>query len=139
MLVPFSVIKAEIVIPAGAPTKSQLLAPGVSSNAFTYLLYVISPSAVPSTIKEEKAASVEFKVTVPVLVKSPETVREEVSSIVKVLPVVTITVLATACVPDIIGSLLKGPSKATISLLVGTAPVLQFNTSAQSLLVVPVQ
>jgi hypothetical protein len=71
---------------------------------------VISPVAVPSTIKEEKSSSVEFRVTVPVLVKSPETVREEVSSIVRVLPEATITFLATASVLDIEGLLANVPS-----------------------------
>ena len=79
----------------------------MSSYTFTYLLYTISPLAVPVTIREEKSSAVEFRVTVPVLVKSPETVREEVSSIVKVLPVATITVLATASVLDIEGSLVN--------------------------------
>ena len=50
---------------------------------------MISPVAVPVTIKEEKSSAVEFKVTVPLLVKSPETVKEEVSSMVRVLPEAT--------------------------------------------------
>ena len=65
----------------------------------------------PSTIKEEKSSSVEFRVTVPpLLVKSPETVKEEVSSIVRVLPEATITFLATASVLDIEGLLANVPS-----------------------------
>ena len=103
-------------------------------------MYIISPEAVPVTIKEEKSSAVEFRVTVPVLVKSPETVREDVSPIVRVLPVATVSDLAAASVlVDIKGSLVNVPSITTISLLVGAAPVLQFDTSAQSLLVVPVQ
>ena len=47
------------------------------------------PVAVPVTINEEKAASVEFRVTVPSFVKSPDTVKEEVSSMVRVLPEAT--------------------------------------------------
>ena len=73
------------------------------------------------------------------MVKSPETVREDVSSIVRVLPVATITVLATASVLDIEGSLVNVPSIKTLSLLVGTAPVLQFVAVAQSVLVTPFQ
>ena len=59
-------------------------------------MYVISPEAVPSTIIEEKSSAVEFKVTVPLLVKSPETLKEEVSSMVSVLPVETDIDKATA-------------------------------------------
>ena len=52
---------------------------------------MIFPVADPSTINEEKSFAVEFKVTVPLLVKSPETVKEEVSPIVNVLPEATVT------------------------------------------------
>ena len=59
---------------------------------------------------------------------------------VRVLPVATNSELAAASVlAKIEGSLVKVPSIKTISLLVGTAPVLQFVVVAQSLLVVPVQ
>ena len=75
MLAPFAVIKSATVITVGDPTRSQPpLLP--SSYTFTYLLYVIFPVAVPSTIKEEKSSAVEFRVTVPSLVKSPETVKD---------------------------------------------------------------
>jgi len=50
--------------------------------------------AVPVTIKEEKSFAVEFRVTVPLLVKSPDTVRDDVSSMVRLPPLSTIIVLA---------------------------------------------
>jgi len=67
----------------------------------TYLLYTTFPVAVPSTIKEEKSSAVEFKVTVPLLVKSPETVRDDVSSMVRLPPLSTIIVLARAAVVEV--------------------------------------
>ena len=79
---------------------------------------MISPVTAPDTIKEEKSSSVEFRVTVPSLVKSPDTVKEEVSSIVKEFPVATVTDLAVASVLlAIAGSLAKEPLTTTSSLL----------------------
>ena len=114
--------------------------PAETLNAFTYLLYTTFPVAVPVTIKEEKSSAVEFRVTVPLLVKSSETVKEEVSSIVKVFPSAIVTDLAVASVLlAIAGSLAKEPLTTTSSLIVGTAPVLQFDVLTQEESATPVQ
>ena len=48
-------------------------------------------------------------------------------------------IAAASVLLEIEGSLVNVPSMITISELVGTAPVLQFDTSVQSLLAAPVQ
>ena len=51
---------------------------------------VTSPVAVPSTIIEEKLSAVEFRVTVPVLLRFPAAVRELVSLTVREPPELTV-------------------------------------------------
>ena len=76
----------------GDPTRSHWPTP----TPFTYLLYVISPVAVPPTMIEANSSESELRVTAPVpaiFVKSPTVVRDPVFSIVNWLVALALTVL----------------------------------------------
>ena len=79
--------KSEIDCPStGEPIRSHPFAP----SALTYLLYVISPVAVPETISEENSLLSDSKVTDPLLVKLLLIVIEALRSMVKELPLATL-------------------------------------------------
>ena len=99
----------------------------------------MSPVAVPCTIREEKSSAVEFRVTVPLFVKSPETVKEPPLAIVKAALAPTSKFFTVAPVVALITGLLALTCTFESFVAVGATPFVQLAMSVHSVSFPPVQ